>query len=102
MPSVEQLEKLLASDPRDPFVLYALAQEHAKGGDITRSVEYFDRCLAADPAYCYAYFHKARVLHEAGRTPEAVGTLREGAAAAKKAGDAHALSEISGFLDEIE
>jgi len=102
MPSIEQLEKLLAATPDDPFLLYGLAQEHAKKGDIAKAVEFFDRCLAADPAYCYAYFHKARVLHEAGRTAEAVKTLRDGAAAAKKAGDAHALSEISGFLDEIE
>jgi len=102
MPSIEQLEKLLAADPGDAFVLYGLAQEHAKGGDVAKAVEFFDRCLVADPGYCYAYFHKARVLHEAGRTAEAVKVLREGVAAAKRAGDAHALSEITGFLDEIE
>lgn len=102
MPSVEQLEKLLAADPGDPFVLYALAQEHAKQKNVARAVEFFDRCLAADPAYCYAYFHKARVLHDAGRPAEAADTLRAGAAVARASGDAHALAEISGFLDEIE
>lgn len=102
MPSIEQLEKLLAATPGDPFLLYGLAQEHAKRADIARALECFDRCLAADPAYCYAYFHKARVLHGAGRTPEAVAVLRAGAAAARAAGDAQALSEISGFLDELE
>jgi len=101
MPSIEQLEKLLAATPDDPFLLYGLAQEHAKRRDVPRSLELFDRCLAADAAYCYAYFHKARVLHEAGRTAEAAQVLRQGAAAAKQAGDGHALAEISGFLDEI-
>ncbi len=101
MPTIEQLEKLLAATPKDPFLLYGLAQEHAKRKDIARALECFDRCLAADPGYCYAYFHKARVLHEAERTPEAVAVLRDGVGAAKRAGDGHALAEISSFLDEI-
>ena len=61
LPSIPQLEKLLALDPADAFVLYALAMEHAKLAEKDRAFAYFDRCIAADPAYCYAYFHKARV-----------------------------------------
>ena len=33
MPSIEQLKKLLELDPEDTFVLYGIAQEHAKAGD---------------------------------------------------------------------
>lgn len=102
MPSIEQLEKLLAADPADAFVLYGLAQEHAKRGDTARAVEFYDRCLAVDPEYCYAYFHKAKALEAAGRAFDAVTTLRAGIAAAKRAGDQHALSEITGYLDELE
>ncbi len=102
MPSIEQLQKLLAADPADPFVLYGLAQEHAKAGQTDEAVAHYDRCLAADPGYCYAYFHKAKALEDAGRVPEAVATLKAGLAAAKKAGDAHATSEISGYLDMLE
>ena len=102
MPSIEQLEKLLAATPGDPFVLYAIAQEHAKKKDVERAVEFFDRCLAADGAYCYAYFHKARVLAGAGRTAEAVSVLKQGREAAGRAGDGQALNEISGFLYKLE
>jgi tetratricopeptide (TPR) repeat protein len=102
MPSIEQLEKLLAADPADPFVLYGLAQEHAKRGEHARAIEFYDRCLAADPHYCYAYFHKARTQESAGRKAEAISTLKAGLAAARKAGDQHALSEIQGYLDELE
>jgi tetratricopeptide (TPR) repeat protein len=101
MPSIEQLEKLLEADPRDPFVLYGLAQEHAKRGDAAQAVALYDRCLAADPAYCYAYFHKAKALQAAGRDTEAIAALRDGVAAARRAGDQHALSEISAYLDEL-
>lgn len=105
MPSIAQLEKLLALDASDPFVLYALAQEHAKVGTVdghTRATEYYDRCIAADGAYCYAYFHKAKSLESLGRTNDATQTLRAGLAAATRAGDAKAQSEIQAYLMAIE
>ena len=105
MPSIAQLEKMLAADPRDAFVLYGLAQEHAKAGGEAghgAAVEYYDRCLAVDPAYCYAYFHKARSLVALGLVSRAVATVQAGIAAARGAGDAHAASELQGLLDEIE
>jgi tetratricopeptide (TPR) repeat protein len=101
MPSIQELEKLLAADPNDAFLLYGLAQEHAKAGRHEAALAAYDRCLAVDPAYCYAYFHKARTLEAAGRPDAAIATLRDGVTAAKRAGDGHALSEISAYLDEL-
>lgn len=101
MPSIEQLERLLEADPQDAFVLYGLAQEHAKAGRVDRAVEYYDRCLSADPGYLYAYFHKARALVEAGREADAAAVLREGLVKARGAGDGKAAGEIGSFLDEI-
>jgi tetratricopeptide (TPR) repeat protein len=101
MPSLDQLRKLYDADPNDPFVLYALAQEHARLGQVDESLAHYDRCLSADPAYCYAYYHKAKVLTSAGREPEAVAVLRAGLAAARQARDNQAQSEISAFLDEL-
>lgn len=101
MPSIADLERLLAADPNDAFLLYGMAQEQAKAGNHARAVQWYDRCLAADPAYCYAYFHKARSLEAAGRAPEAIATLMAGAAAARTAHDAHAAGEIAGYLDEL-
>lgn len=105
MPSIDQLERLLAADPRDAFVLYGLAQEHAKAGGAEghrRAVEYYDRCLEVDPEYAYAYFHKARSLAAMGRAREAASTVRAGLAAAGRAGDAHAGSELAALLEELE
>ncbi|MDX2131386.1 MAG: tetratricopeptide repeat protein [Planctomycetota bacterium] len=102
MPSIAQLEKLLAADPNDPFVLYALAQEHAKHGATDTAVDFFDRCLAADPTYLYAYYHKARVQLEAGRADDARAALRTGIAAATQAGDAKALNELRALALDAE
>jgi tetratricopeptide (TPR) repeat protein len=102
MPSIPDLQRLLEKDPSDPFLLYGLAQEHAKAGDFTRAIAAYDKCLTADPAYCYAYFHKARAQQSAGDLTGAVATVILGQGAARKAGDAHALSELSGLRDELE
>ena len=102
MSRIEQLTRLLAADPTDTFVLYGLAQEHAKVGKHREAVAWYDRCLAADPAYCYAYFHKARSLEALEEIPAAIETLKAGQIASSTAQDSKALSEISGYLDELE
>ncbi len=101
MSRIERLEKMLAADPRDTFVLYGLAQEHAKAGAHARAIECFDRCLAIDPHYHYAYFHKARALEAAGRTRDAIATIRAGLAAAGQAQDEKAAGELAAYLDEL-
>lgn len=101
MPSIQALEALLAKSPGDPDLLYGLAMEHAKAGRTDDACDLFDRCLASDPAYCYAYFHKARTLEAASRIDEAAHTLRLGLEAAARAQDRHAASEIQAYLDEI-
>lgn len=102
MPSIEQLTRLLGAEPNDPFLLYAIAQEHTRLGDYDQAVAWFDRTIAADPAHGYAYFHKARAHEKAGRTTEAVETVRAGIAVARAAGDQKAWSELQGYLDELE
>ena len=102
MPSIADLEKLLAQEPNDPFVLYGLANEYAKARETDKAVIFYDRCVAADPAYSYAYYHKARALEAAGRKAEALASITAGIAAATKAGDQHAVSELQSLRDEIE
>jgi tetratricopeptide (TPR) repeat protein len=83
-------------------VLYGLAQEYAKLGNIAQAVEHFDRCLASDGSYFYAYYHKARALHSGGLRNQAIEAARAGLVAAKAGGDAKARSELQALLDEME
>jgi tetratricopeptide (TPR) repeat protein len=98
---LEQLKKLVAADPSDAFCLYGLAQEYAQRGNLDEALAWYDRCIAVDPNYCYAYYHKARALEDAGRSAEAIAALRLGQERARLSGDAHAMSEITAFLDEL-
>lgn len=101
MSRLQQLMKLHEVDPADADVTYMLAQEHAKADHHAEAVEWFDRCIATDPTYCYAYFHKARALEAMGRVGDAREALRAGVRAARSAGDAKAHGELSGYLESL-
>jgi tetratricopeptide (TPR) repeat protein len=95
------LHRMVETDPSDAFCLYGLGQEYARRGKLDEAVAWYDRCLAVDPDQCYAYFHKARALEEADRADDAIATLRTGLDRARRTGDAHAASEIAGYLDSL-
>ena len=98
---IDQLKRLLQAEPEDAFCLYSLGLEHAKGGDTTAAVSWFDRAIAADPTMAYAYFHKARALEEADEMSAAAETLQAGLDCARAHGDQKAASELAGYLDQI-
>ncbi len=98
---IELLEKMLERDPGDAFCRYGLAQEHLKAGNIDEAVIWFDRTIESDRDYCYAYYHKARALEQAGRIDEAAAVLRAGLERATSCGDSHAAAEIQSFLDQL-
>jgi tetratricopeptide (TPR) repeat protein len=96
-----KLLKLLDAEPDDAFCLYSVAQEHAKAGDHPAAISYFDRTIASDRNYLYAYFHKARSEQALGEIDRAAQSLREGLARARTIGDVKAIGELSAFLDEL-
>jgi len=101
MSRLAKLAKLHASDPEDTDILYMLAQEHASAGDHAAAIAWYDRCLARDPLYLYAYFHKARSLEAMERSADAAQVLRTGLEHARRKGDAKAVSELAAYLDQL-
>lgn len=99
-----RLGKLLAmleKSPDDAFCLYGVAQEHAKAGRHGEALAWFDRAIMADGDSAYAYYHKARSQQALDQDTAAAATLREGLKAARRSGDSHAASELTGFLAEL-
>jgi Tfp pilus assembly protein PilF len=99
---MRQLRQMLQRQPEDPFLLYGMAMEYKKAGDAGRALEYFDHVLRRDPNYCYAYYQRAQVHESLGDVEAARRILRQGLEAARRAGDAHALSEIDAALTLLE
>jgi tetratricopeptide (TPR) repeat protein len=101
MNRLQMLTQFLELNPGDAFARYGLAMEYAKAGEIEEALSQFSRLLELHPDYTNGYFMAAQMLERAGRTPEAKGMLERGIEAAQRTGNRHALSEMSGMLQEI-
>jgi tetratricopeptide (TPR) repeat protein len=95
------LTEFLEQNPSDAFARYGLAMEYSKLGEIDSALDQFFRLLELHPDYTNGYFMAAQTLERAGRTAEAKKMLENGIEAAKRTGNRHALSEMSGMLEEL-
>jgi len=95
------LSQFLEQNPGDAFARYGLAMEYSRTGQTEQALEQFSKLLELHPDYTNGYFMAAQTLERAGRTPEAKKMLENGIEAAKRTGNRHALSEMSGMLEEL-
>lgn len=98
---LHMLSQFLEQNPNDAFARYGLAMEYSKAGQTEQALAEFNKLLELHPDYTNGYFMAAQTLERAGRTPEAKKMLEKGVEAAKRTGNKHALSEMSGMLEEL-
>ena len=101
MPRREQLEKMLESDQDDVFLNYALAMALLSDGDSRAGIERLQRVIELDPNYVPAYFQQGQALAREGQIDEARGIVSRGIETAKRVGDTHAETEMTGFLESL-
>jgi Tfp pilus assembly protein PilF len=93
---------MLADEPGDPFLHYALGMEQISLGDNATAVATLEGLRKTAPDYVPTYLMLAQTLQKLSRDEDAVGVLREGISAAEKAGDLHAAGELQGMLAILE
>ena len=97
----EQLEEMLAAEPNDTFLHYALALELTKGTErpagLRRLAEMNDRF----PDHVPAYFRRGQLLAEEGDSAGAREVLSHGMLAARRTGDDHAAAEMQELLESL-
>jgi thioredoxin-like negative regulator of GroEL len=97
----EKIEAMLADEPGDVFLRYALALEREKEGDHERSLAGLGELTRESPPYVAAFFMAAQQLVRLGRVNEARTFLRDGIEAARAQNNAHAAGEMSEFLTSL-
>jgi tetratricopeptide (TPR) repeat protein len=98
---LQMLSEFLQQNPGDAFARYGLAMEYSRTGKTEQALAEFNKLLELHPDYTNGYFMAAQTLERAGRTAEAKGMLEKGVEAASRTGNKHALSEMSGMLEEL-
>ncbi len=101
MERINRLKEFLKTNPRDSFVLHALALEYIKLGNDTEARRLFENILENEPGYIGSYYHLAKLLERTGETDAAVKVCEKGMEEAKRAGDNHSLSELRSAFEEL-
>ena len=96
------LQTMLDEDPKDSFLLFAMAKEHEKLKDLNQAIEFYDKVVQNDSNYTGVYFHLAAALAELGQKEKAIETYKNGIEICKSVGDQHALSELKSALMNLE
>ena len=101
MSKIEQLRSLLAAEPDDVFLHFALAMELAKAGQSNEALSHFGRVIELDPDYTAAYVQKARVLIEMKQLDTARQTIAAGLEAARRNAEPHTAEKLEEMLQAL-
>src|SRR5215831_6275498 len=101
MDRIGKIKEMLTKSPADSFLQHALALEYIKKGDDRTARGLFEEILDREPGYIGSYYHLAKLLERAGEKEQAIQWYEKGMEAAKRAGDVHALNELSNSYSDL-
>jgi len=93
---IDKLLNFLDNDPKDPFVLYALATEYNSLNDFKKAFEFYLKLVAEHPDYVGTYYHLGKLYEKTDNKEKAMETYKLGMSAARNKRDMHAFSELQG------
>ena len=97
----EKLEQMLAADPHDKFLRYALAMELDKEGDNDRSLALLTELIEGEPPHVHDCCRAVQQHTRLGQGEKAHDVLRVGIEQARQPQDHHAAGEMSEFLASL-
>lgn len=95
-----QLFDFLKEDPKDPFLLYAIATEY-RASDINKALEYYELLLRDHPDYVGTYYHAGKAYEELNRKDDAEAAYKKGMQVARQQGQMHAFAELQGANNKL-
>jgi Tfp pilus assembly protein PilF len=101
MERIDKLKSFLSDNPDDAFLKHALALEFVKINKDAEAREIFEDILRKDPSYIGSYYHLAKLLERTGEPALAIHWYSRGIEAARKAGDQHALNELTMAYEDL-
>lgn len=91
---LDQLRSMLAEEPNDAFIRYAIALELKRAGKMEEAASDLEKLLIADPKYIACYHQLALILIDLGRADEAMHVCEAGSLQCITTGDRKARAEL--------
>lgn len=73
-----QLQAMLAEEPQDVFLRYAIALEHKRLAEFDHAIDLLETLVREVPAHVASYYQLALLLADVGRTMEAIAACEAG------------------------
>jgi Tfp pilus assembly protein PilF len=97
MSRLEQIRTLIAEDPRDAMLRFALGNEYFQLGQYAEAIESLKAAIDIDPEYAFVYIELAEAYEKSGQIELARQTVQVGRGPAARNGDPNLMRQ----LDEI-
>jgi len=98
---VEAMRKFVEEYPDNPFPRYALAMEYRRAGQPAEAEDTLRGLVARVPDYVAGWQQLGQLLEDEGRADEAREAYGKGIEAARRAGNAHAASEMEAGIERL-
>jgi predicted Zn-dependent protease len=97
-----QLREMMAADPEDPFLPYAIAQEHTSAGLWEEACAEFAALAERFPGYLPTYYQYGVALIKQDRLEEAIKVLERGLGLARRYKEFKTAMEIEALLEDLD
>lgn len=94
-PRLQKLLEFYRNNPKDSFLLFAIAKEYEKQQLQEKALEFYQKITAVDPNYVGVYYHLGKLYEQQEELSKAFSTYKTGMDVARTVGDQHALSELA-------
>lgn len=91
---IEQLQQMLAQEPDDVFLQYAIAIEYFSAGNLEKAIDCFKNIIHKKPDYLAAYYQTGKCYEELKQFEEAKSIYERGIELAQKQSKTKTLNEL--------
>jgi len=98
---LHQLRALLADEPGDVFLRYAIALEQKRSGNTAAAIADLEHLVRDEPRHIATYYQLAQLLAAEGRTHDAVHVCEVGQLQCIVAGDRRTRAELQELRNAI-
>lgn len=99
---LEEIKKMMKTDPNDSFLTYALALEYEKIGDTQKAISIIEQLTVEDPDYLGAYYKLGQLYESQDKIEAAEKIYRKGIELADAKNDSKTKGELEEALWLIE
>jgi tetratricopeptide (TPR) repeat protein len=99
---LKKLYSFLESDPKDSFILFAIAKEYEKAKEYPKALQYYLAIRNEDQDYVGVYYHLGGIYEIMEDKESAKAAYKQGLEVAGKLKDFHAASELNNQLMNMD